>query len=397
LILNKDTEEFFQVNTPLSTLDALQAQLQEHLCSISGIPVVKLLGIQPAGLNASSAGELESWYDWVEAYQESFFTEPLTRVMHFAMLSLWGAVDPEITFSYESLRSDDPVQQANVQKLKAETDDILIASGSISQAESRKRIATDPESGYEGIDVDDLPQLEEGPESIDIRGTERPDAILAKERPGMDAGEIRRVLFIRHGATRLNNEDVSVDRIRGWKDIPLSPEGEEEAERLGEELKKRPPDALVTSDLRRARDTARIISRAIGIPVAEATKGFRPWDVGDYAGELSKKAIPVLARYAAEEPDEPTPDGESFERFRSRFFAALADALDDHSGTVAIVSHHRDERLLVAWAKAGFPADGSIDMPTFNQAGEHTGAVTPVEIPIDRLRAVARAVLSEAA
>ena len=58
MALDKDTEEFFNISVPLSGIDALQAQAQEHMCSVTRIPVVKLLGIQPSGLNASSEGEL---------------------------------------------------------------------------------------------------------------------------------------------------------------------------------------------------------------------------------------------------------------------------------------------------------------------------------------------------
>lgn len=181
MLLNKEAEEFFQFNMPLSTLDALQAQAQEHMCSVSREPVIKLLGISPHGLNASTEGELEVWYDNVEAYQERFFTRNLTRVMHFAMMSLWGEVDPDITFAYESLRSDDPVQKANAQKTLAETDDILIAAGVIHPEEARTRLAADAESGYDGIDVDDLPEPPEGEENIDIRGTERPPQFVDKE------------------------------------------------------------------------------------------------------------------------------------------------------------------------------------------------------------------------
>ena len=50
-------EEFFCVATPLGTLDKLQAQAQEQMASICGIPLVKLLGVQPAGLNACLPGD----------------------------------------------------------------------------------------------------------------------------------------------------------------------------------------------------------------------------------------------------------------------------------------------------------------------------------------------------
>jgi hypothetical protein len=47
--LDKETEEFFNVSTPLGTLDALQAQSQEQMSSVSGIPLIILLGITPRG------------------------------------------------------------------------------------------------------------------------------------------------------------------------------------------------------------------------------------------------------------------------------------------------------------------------------------------------------------
>jgi hypothetical protein len=42
MMLDKDSEEFFQFNTPLGGLDSLQAQSQEQMSSVSSIPLVKL-------------------------------------------------------------------------------------------------------------------------------------------------------------------------------------------------------------------------------------------------------------------------------------------------------------------------------------------------------------------
>ena len=199
-------------------------------------------------------------------------------------------------------------------------------------------------------------------------------------------GGHRKILLIRHGATKLNNDDVSTDRIRGWKDIPLSSDGAKEAHRLGQKIKANPPDVLVPSDLKRAHDTAKIIGKESGVPVAPATKGFRPWNVGKLSGQISKKAIPVLADYAANKPNEPTPGGESFEDFRKRFIDGLRDTLDKHPGHVGVVTHHRGERLMHAWKAKGFPPDGSVDIKTFNQKGEATGSAQPMDIPTAALK-----------
>ena len=174
--LNKDTEDFKNVSTPLSTLDALQAQSQEHMASVSKIPLVKLLGIQPAGLNASSDGEIRVFYDTIAAFQEQFFRSGLERVVGLCQLSLWGDIDPAITIKFEQLWSLDEVQEATVRKLEAETDDILVNGvASLSPEESRKRVAADPDTPYASLDVEDMPEPpapEEGEGSnISLRGT----------------------------------------------------------------------------------------------------------------------------------------------------------------------------------------------------------------------------------
>lgn len=89
MMVDKDTEDFKNVSAPLAGLDMLQAQSQEHMASVSHIPLVKLLGTQPAGLNASSEGELRSFYDYVHSFQEHLFRQPLHRLMGLVMISLW--------------------------------------------------------------------------------------------------------------------------------------------------------------------------------------------------------------------------------------------------------------------------------------------------------------------
>lgn len=217
------------------------------------------------------------------------------------------------------------------------------------------------------------------------------DKWQAKDAPEKEAPptNVREVQIIRHGATALNNDDVSVDRIRGWKDVPLSPEGHQEAERVADQIAKKPPDVLVSSDLARALDTAKTISRKCHVPIAEESQAFRPWNVGDLAGKKSSHAVPLLADFARNKPDKPVPGGESFNAFKSRFFRGLYDVLSKHSGRVGIVTHHRNERLLKAWQKAGFPADGEIDKQEFTKKGAPTAHTEIIGIPMDRLRQVA--------
>ena len=198
-------------------------------------------------------------------------------------------------------------------------------------------------------------------------------------------GPMREIQVIRHGATQLNNDDVSVDRVRGWKDIPLSTDGKAEAQKLAKKIADDPPDAILTSDLKRAHDTAKIVSDHIGVPIVDVTQAFRPWNVGNMAGKTSKEAIPVLADYAENKPDEPIPGGESFNTFKQRFLGGLGDALSNYPGRLAIVTHHRGERLLHAWRSAGYQPNGDVDIKEFNKKGEHTASADNMQVPVKAL------------
>jgi uncharacterized protein len=74
-------------------------------------------------------------------------------------LSLWGVVDPAITFAFVPLTDLTPKEKAEVDKIEAETDQIRIDSSVLGPAEVRKTVATTPDSRYQGIDPDDVPNL----------------------------------------------------------------------------------------------------------------------------------------------------------------------------------------------------------------------------------------------
>lgn len=157
MVLDKEAEEFFNISTPLGTLDHLQAQSQEQMSSVSGIPLIVLLGITPTGLNASSEGELRVFYDLILAMQESLFRDKLKRVIDFIQLNLFGEIDPAIGFEFEPLWSLDEKGEAEVKKIEAETHQLYVDMGVVGQEEVREIIVADEDSPYNGLEPDNLP------------------------------------------------------------------------------------------------------------------------------------------------------------------------------------------------------------------------------------------------
>jgi len=390
MALDKDTEEFFNVAVPLGNLDKLQAQAQEQMCSISRIPVIKLLGIQPSGLNASSEGELTAFADMISAAQEAYFRTPLNAVLGFVMLSEFGDVDDDITFEFQPLEEMNEKELAEIEKIEAETDTLLIDGGVISPLEVRQRIAAEVDSPYSNLDVDDVPDrpdmaLAEATKTPNVFSKGVEDSAFTFDEPLIDDRK-RGFYLIRHGKTKLNNEiDESADRIRGWVDVPLSADGRMQAARMAKGIETRQLDKMYTSDLRRAADTAKIMLKAKPVPCT-STMALRPWDLGKFAGEGTMDVLPTIADYVRNRPDDNVPGGESFNSFKARFFAGLPAMLAGDE-EVALVTHHRIERLLKAWIANGCQKDKSINLDVFLQKGEPPGKIEKLFVNMGALGA----------
>lgn len=156
--INKETEAVTNVTTPLGTLDALQAQAQEQLASVWAIPLVKLLGVTPSGLNASSDGEIRVFYDSIGAAQEDDYRDPLTRILQVIQLHLYGEIDPEIDFTFIPLWQMSETDKAAMRKANADTAAVYITDGVISPEEERQRLASDEDGVYQGLDMNDIPE-----------------------------------------------------------------------------------------------------------------------------------------------------------------------------------------------------------------------------------------------
>lgn len=159
MLLNKDDEEFFQFNTPLSGLDALLAQSQEQMAAPSHTPLVKLLGITPSGLNASTEGEIAVYYDHIRAMQENLLRDPLDKLLKLVQLHLFGKVNDNITFDFVPLQQMSETELSTIRKSDTDRDVAYIQAGVVSAEEVRGRLASEPDSGYNGIDVEDVPEM----------------------------------------------------------------------------------------------------------------------------------------------------------------------------------------------------------------------------------------------
>lgn len=158
MALDKDAEDFVQVNTPLSGLADIVSQQLELLAAISRMPAVKLLGISPKGFNSTGEYDEANWYDHVGSQQANVFGDNLTKAIKIIQLSEFGAIDDDLTHRFVPLHEQSEAEKATNRKANADTFAIYYDRGVLGAEEERARLSADPDSGYDSLDVDDLPE-----------------------------------------------------------------------------------------------------------------------------------------------------------------------------------------------------------------------------------------------
>ena len=203
-----------------------------------------------------------------------------------------------------------------------------------------------------------------------------------------------RFLLVRHGVT----EYSVAKRFAGRSDLELTDAGREQARRTAERVAELGPvDVLISSPLRRTRQTAQHLADRLGLPVL-VEDGMIETDFGDWDGytyaEVSQKWPMELQRWLTD-PSVAPPSGESFEAVTRRVRRARDRILAQHAGkTVAVVSHVTPIKTLVRLALDApalalqrmylgaasicvidYYADGPVSLQSFNDtahlAGEH--------------------------
>lgn len=158
-VLDYESEAMEQLNTPLSGVDVIVRQALELLAVVWRIPAVKLFGISPAGLNATGESDMQNFYDFIASRQGKVFAAPLERLLKVVQLSVAGAVDPAVTYSFVPLWEMTAREKADRDKVLADTDAVYLDRGVISEEEARNALAAQPGGRYAGIDPGKVPPM----------------------------------------------------------------------------------------------------------------------------------------------------------------------------------------------------------------------------------------------
>jgi broad specificity phosphatase PhoE len=135
---------------------------------------------------------------------------------------------------------------------------------------------------------------------------------------------VTRLLLVRHGETDWNADG----RLQGQTDRPLSDFGRMQARRLAGALGDETLEAIYSSDLARARETAEIVGERLGLPVSlEPDLREKDWGTWEGLNAVERDRVEFV--------------GESTEAHQERILGALRRISDRHpdGSSVLVVTH----------------------------------------------------------
>ncbi len=153
-----------------------------------------------------------------------------------------------------------------------------------------------------------------------------------------------RLVLVRHGETEWNRQR----RVQGLSNLALNETGKKQAEALARALSKEKVDAIYSSPLRRAQETARAISRFHRVDV-EILDGLKELDVGEVDGmtyeDMKVHHGEFFARWMTDFTSVRLPGGGFIPELRDQCCTAIRDIVknerqrDRDDRTVVVVTH----------------------------------------------------------
>ncbi len=159
------------------------------------------------------------------------------------------------------------------------------------------------------------------------------------------AKDIMRFVLVRHGETEYNRKGI----IMGWKQVPLTTRGQEQARKLGERLARQYTIRHVfSSDLVRAQQTTSVIKTYLSDDILVTyMEGLRERKWGDFEGRPSRDLLRLGKRIDEIDP----PNGETGIQFYQRCVNAFKTiehfATWEEDDDILIVSHGGTTRQIL--------------------------------------------------
>lgn len=152
--------------------------------------------------------------------------------------------------------------------------------------------------------------------------------------------ETTHICIARHGETDWNIKGI----LQGWLDVPINEQGRRQARKLGGSFADQGFEAVWSSPLVRARETAEIVAGILRLPAPICHAGLKERHFGAFQGipkdELAELNPALFAQILRRNPNAQFVGGESMDEFADRVLNAFSEIGAQHTGGRVLVITH---------------------------------------------------------
>jgi phage-related protein (TIGR01555 family) len=188
-----------QIKNTQYTFTGLQEVYDSMCLDLSGasrIPVTKLFGRSPAGMNATGESDLRNYYDYVDTLRESKLKPILYKLLPVLAMSAWGAVPDELDISFPPLWTPTAREVAEIAEKKALAIRDIFQAGLIGQDIAQKELKklADETGMFDSITDEEIAS-NAGKTYMDVTSLRDPLMGLGFEMPELETGGEESALF----------------------------------------------------------------------------------------------------------------------------------------------------------------------------------------------------------
>lgn len=141
LLVDADNEDFTRTPTPFTGIPEMLDKVVQRLAAAFRVPVTVLMGISPAGLNATGDSDIRQWYDRIRTAQKHIAKprlHKLIKILSAAKRGPTGGKDVDFGIHFKSLWQMTADEEATRRLKVAQADEIYFSVGAVLPEEIRK-------------------------------------------------------------------------------------------------------------------------------------------------------------------------------------------------------------------------------------------------------------------
>ena len=178
VVVDADTEDFSVVGSAnLGAIPTILDQANSRVAAAARMPVTRLMGTSPGGLNATGDSDLSNWYGVIDIAREQIARPRLLKLLHVIARS-YGITTEGLDVEFPALWSLSDLEEADLNNKNASTDQLYLSMGVITKEEIREKLSA---SAIYDIEPTIPSQVPSTPESSTAVQTEQSNETIVSE------------------------------------------------------------------------------------------------------------------------------------------------------------------------------------------------------------------------